>query len=126
MHTPSQVEAALKPQPMSWVAEQVLRHTLAAEHARTAKPPNPNPPGQPRDGSTSSAVMIWLLQRPSANAWWSLTQVIRGTGRDARNCSWAVLFLARCGYIDRERDVANSRYLRYRASAKARETFGGK
>lgn len=115
-----------RPTPMAWLADQALRQALAIRRERNAlpaKPPNPKPPGRPCDDGASAAVLGWLLQRPSAGAWWSMTQVIHGTGRSAKACSWAVIFLARHGYIERERDVANSRYLRYRASTRARAEF---
>jgi hypothetical protein len=112
-----------RPTPMTWLADQAMRQALAISRDRQPRPPNPKPPGRPCDGGAAHAVLVWLMQRPSATAWWSMTQVIRGTGRSAKACSWAVIFLARNGYLDRERDVANSRYLRYRASSRARTEF---
>lgn len=76
---------------------------------------NPKPAGRYCEGGASDAVLQWLDTRLSSRAWWSLSQIIEGTGRSAKACSWAVLFLARNGYIDRDRGVNNSRYLRYRS-----------
>jgi hypothetical protein len=112
-----------RPTPMAWLADQAMRQALQIQRDRSPKPPNPKPPGRPCDDGASAAVLTWLLHRPSMGGWWSMTQVIHGTGRSAKACSWAVIFLARHGYIERERDVGNSRYLRYRASAAARTEF---
>ena len=123
-----------RPAPLSWVAWQVSIATSAAqaeaeaqrqaaEQGRRFIPPNPKPPGQFCHGGAAEAVLGWLLQRRSATAWWSMTQLIGGTGRSAKACSWAVIYLHRLGYLERERDVANSRYLRYRASPAARDAF---
>lgn len=114
------------PSSMSWIAMQALLQARVSASERNAapRPPlNPKPPGRFCDGGAAEAVLGWLLQRRSDAAWWSMNQLIAGTGRSAKACSWAVIFLARHGYIERERDVTNSRYLRYRASASARELF---
>jgi hypothetical protein len=102
---------------MQWTAWQVLsRPTQAPER----KPPNPKPPGCCWSGGSPKIVLAWLKDRPSPQAWWSMHQIIRGTGLSAKQCSWAVIFLNRHAMIQRERGVQNSRYLRYRA------TLGGK
>lgn len=113
------------PSPMTWLAAQVAlqTHASATERSANPKPPNPKPAGRFCDGGAAEAVLGWLLQRRSAQAWWSMNQLISGTGRSAKACSWAVIFLSRHGYLERERDAGNSRYLRYRASKVARETF---
>lgn len=104
---------------MLWIAVQAQAY--AVRHGTHPKPINPRPPGRWCEGGAAEAVLGWLLQRRSTRAWWSMNQLIAGTGRSAKACSWAVIYLARHGYIERERDVANSRYLRYRASARARQ-----
>ena len=119
-----------RPAPMSWVAWQLnlAVSEAQAEAERIAlkpRPRNPHPPGQFCSGGASEAVLGWLLQRRSPIAWWTMTQLIVGTGRSAKACSWAVIYLNRLGYLDRARDVANSRYLRYRASEMARAQFVG-
>ena len=111
------------PSPMMWVAMQAALHGARDPYAspRRVVPPNPKPPGQFLAGGAPEAVLGWLLQR--RGGWWSMMHIISGTGRSAKACSWAVIYLARLGYIERERDHCNSRYLRYRASEAARETI---
>lgn len=111
---------------MSWVALQLSAAVEDGLRLRGGDAPahyNPKPPGRYCSGGAPEAVLGWLLQRRSPLAWWSMTQLIGGTGRSAKACSWAVIYLNRLGYVERERDVANSRYLRYRASASARAEF---
>lgn len=102
---------------MLWLAGQVMRTVddLASQDAERPAIINPRPPGQYVPGGAAEAVLTWLQARPSARAWWSMHQIINGTGRSAKACCWAVIYLHRTGRIDRERDVQNSRYLRYRA-----------
>lgn len=107
------------PTSMEWLAWQVLRPM----QAQPPKPINPKPAGQPCQGGAAEAVLLWLEHRPSRGAWWSMHQIIRGTGRTAKACCWAVIYLHRIGTIERERDVGNSRYLRYRVSTRARDEF---
>lgn len=107
--------ASRAPTSVEWLARQLLiRHADAGQAG--PKPINPRPAGQVCAGGASESVLQWLLERPSSRAWWSMHQIIRGTGRSAKACSWAVLFLARHGLIERDRDVSNTRYLRYRAA----------
>lgn len=116
------------PSPMTWLAAQaVLQARVSAiERSANPKPPNPKPPGRFCDGGAAEAVLGWLLQRRSPATWWSMNQLIAGTGRSAKACSWAVIYLHRLNYIERERDVGNSRYLRYRASPAARQLVLGR
>lgn len=93
--------------------------------AARPRPPNPRPHGQPVADGAAAAVLGWLVQRPSRLTWWSLHEIIAGTGRSAKACSWAVIYLARHGYVDRQRDVSHKRYLRYRATAAAIELCRG-
>jgi len=110
---------SMSPTPMSWLATQAMLHALADERVRDGirKSPNPRPPGRPVDGSATDDVMRWLIDRPSRQAWWSMHQIIRGTGRTGKACCWAVIYLHRIGAVERERATHNSRYLRYRVSA---------
>ena len=103
------------PSSMEWMAWQV------AVHQDSAPPPrvpgfNPRPPGHPVNGSASDDVLRWLTNRPSRISWWSMHQIIRGTGRSGKACCWAVIYLHRIGHIERTRDCGHSRYLRYRAT----------
>lgn len=105
------------PSTVEWMAWQLLTRHVA--DAAWPKPINPKPAGQVVAGGASESVLKWLLERPSAKAWWSMHQIIRGTGRSAKACCWAAIYLHRIGAIERERDVGNSRYLRYRATRPA-------
>lgn len=102
------------PRVMEWLAHEALRRRV--EENRTLQPRhNPKPAGHVCEGGASEDVLLWLRSRSSGAAWWSMHQIIRGTGRTAKACCWAVIYLYRIGEIDRERDFGNSRYLRYRA-----------
>lgn len=81
---------------------------------------NPRPPGVIREGSATAAVLA--LVRARRGIFMTHAQIVATTGRSAKSVDWALLFLRSQGLVECVPDAArNSRYLRYRATAKARE-----
>lgn len=110
----------------------LLRELEAASAAARLNPPtlklprrNPRPPGVPRRGSASDAVLTYLQ---GESGFRTHAQIVSGINRkreaeDAKPLSikataWALLFLRRTGYIEGFGDSSrNPRYLRYRIKA---------
>ncbi len=99
---------------MSFFLEQ-LQAAAAAEPAKREQRQryNPNPPGQPKPGSATEAVLAELRRTGAAMSEAQLRWVTKGTHSAV---SWAVLRLCDWGLIVKIADASrHARYCRYRA-----------
>lgn len=77
---------------------------------------NPHPPGVIREGSSTAAVLAFLLAHRGKR--FSAYQVIHATGCTTKATSWALVYLQRQGLIDAASDPRNERYQRYECNEK--------
>ncbi len=98
-----------------WMANQLIAVGAAQRQGLSLTVPRYNP--RPKDviceGSATHAVLLFLEKHP--NVYFSLSQLIKNTGRTKRAVDFAVIFLKRTKVIEATPDTFRSpRYLKYR------------
>jgi len=103
---------------LDWVARQLDISSGGNSLKLQVQRFNPHPAGVMRDGGAAKDVLGFLQAHPGR--FFTLNQILIGTGRTPKSVDWACIFLRSTGRIECYRDDGrNSRYLRYAAIKEA-------
>lgn len=104
---------------LDWMARQITNSTQRQGLGLQVPRFNPRPAGVMQEGGAAKVVLAFLQANPGR--FFTLHQILTGTGRTPKSVDWACIFLRTQGFIECYRDDGrNSRYLRYRVSTTSR------